>query len=574
VGSRYVATSKLSAPPIRPGIVDRPSLVDRLVSTSFAPLGLCSAPAGYGKTTRLSLWPERDERWFAWMTVDAADNDPVAFTAAVVRALSPIVTLDEPVRDAVNAPEPPLEDVVLPALVDAVIDARRPFVLVLDDVHLVTERRCYKLLAYLAERLPVGSQLALATRSDPPPSLGSLRPHGRRVELRADELSPAPGEARDLLAAAGVSLSDDRLARVVERTEGWPAAIYLAALSLRERTDAEDFVDAFAGASRHVAEFLSEDVLARTWEGRLPDGTSSLETALAILTSAFGLDGVSRMQKVAQRAVHLEPTTSRHRAIATELLGIALTLNGEFAPARSFLAEATRLAGDRLSTAAMSVAHLAVIGLREGDDDAAFRYAERAHALVETPRMRADLAAVATYSVFAHVLARRGDLEKAGSAVERATERFPQLTESFWWLMIETRILLAPVLAELGREGEAITRLKEAEALLFAHEDAAQLPLWYDDACRRLDGAKVRRRGPASPELTAAELRIRRLLATDLTLREIGRELCLSLNTVKTHTRAIYRKLGVGSRSDAIQSAVTASRSGGRGSRSRRSAAR
>jgi LuxR family transcriptional regulator, maltose regulon positive regulatory protein len=216
-----------------------------------------------------------------------------------------------------------------------------------------------------------------------------------------------------------------------------------------------------------------------------------------------------------------------------------------------------RLAGET-STGALSLAHLAVISLREGDEDAAFGHTQRAHAVVELPRMRADLASVATHSVVAYLLARRGDLEGAAVAVERANALLPRLTEGFWWLMIETRILLAPALAALGRGAEAATRLEEAQALLAKYPDAGMLPDWHQQTERsvRLGG---RWRQP-SQELSDAERRILRLLASDLSLPEIGRELYLSTNTVKTHTRAIYRKLGVSSREEAVKAAGTEAR--------------
>jgi hypothetical protein len=213
----------------------------------------------------------------------------------------------------------------------------------------------------------------------------------------------------------------------------------------------------------------------------MPDGTASLESALAVMSSAFGVDGLSRMRRVAQRAVDLEPAPGRHRAIALQLLGIAQTLQGELGPARDLLAEAVRLAGEETSIGALSLAQLAVISLREGDQEAAFAHAQRAHAIVQRPRMRADLASVGTWSVVAHLLCRRGDLEGAAEAVERANALLPRLTDGFWWLMIETRVLLAPVLAELGRGAEAATRLDEAEALLAAHDDAGKLPDWHQE---------------------------------------------------------------------------------------------
>jgi LuxR family transcriptional regulator, maltose regulon positive regulatory protein len=260
---RHIVASKLAAPPLRSGIVDRPALVDKLISVPDVPVVLVSAPAGYGKTTLLTLWQQRDGRPFAWVSLDRADNDPVTFVASVLAAVDPIVHLGGSTAGTLNVPAPPLDDVVLPALVDACAQTGQPFVLVLDDVHLVTEARCHKIIDYLSQRLPVGCQLSIATRSDPALPFATLRAHRRLVELRAADLALSKSEAAALLAAAGVPLSDDQVDRLVDRTEGWPAALYLAALSLRDRSDPEDFVDRFAGTSRHVADFLSEDVLAR-----------------------------------------------------------------------------------------------------------------------------------------------------------------------------------------------------------------------------------------------------------------------------------------------------------------------
>ena len=171
------------------------------------------------------------------------------------------------------------------------------------------------------------------------------------------------------------------------------------------------WIAALTGERERAARF-AEAARRGSWEGPMPDGTASLESALAVMSSAFGVDGLSRMRRVAQRAVDLEPAPGRHRAIALQLLGIAQTLQGELGPARDLLAEAVRLAGEETSIGALSLAQLAVISLREGDQEAAFAHAQRAHAIVQRPRMRADLASVGTWSVVAHLLCRRGDLRE------------------------------------------------------------------------------------------------------------------------------------------------------------------
>jgi LuxR family maltose regulon positive regulatory protein len=197
---RRLAASKLSPPPRRPGIVDRPSLTTRLSSLATVPVVLVSAPAGYGKTTLLALWATIDERAFAWVTLDGSDNDPVVFVTTLLAALRPHVDV---------SPQDIHDDLGLVPLADAGADPAQPFVLVLDDVHLVTEARCHDVIARLVDRLPPGSQIALSTRTDPPLPLGSWRAHGKLIELRAHDLALDAVEAAAFLAASQVERLDD-----------------------------------------------------------------------------------------------------------------------------------------------------------------------------------------------------------------------------------------------------------------------------------------------------------------------------------------------------------------------------
>jgi LuxR family maltose regulon positive regulatory protein len=259
---RQVLASKVSAPARRPGIVDRSALIDRLSTMTHVPVVMVSAAAGYGKTTLLALWAERDERPFAWVTLDSADDDPVVLITVLLAALDPVLHLDPAILRRLQAADPPVDDVILPLLANACADTG-PFVLVLDDVQQLIEQDAHAVIGFLADHLPPGCQIALATRTDPPLPLASWRAHGRLFELRASDLALGNAEAAGLLAASHVRLTDAQLSRLVDRTEGWCAAIYLAALSLRDRDDPEDFIESFAGTSRHVADFLSEDVLGR-----------------------------------------------------------------------------------------------------------------------------------------------------------------------------------------------------------------------------------------------------------------------------------------------------------------------
>ena len=230
-----------------------------------------------------------------------------------------------------------------------------------------------------------------------------------------------------------------------------------------------------------------------SWDGAMPDGSASLESALAIMSSAFGLGGLSGMRAAAQRAVDLEPVTSPWRALALFILGLAETLQGDFANASVALAEAVRLGGDDTPTGAASLAYLAVIALQEGDDETAWRHARHSHATVDRPSLRSYLPSISTYGVVAHLLSRRGDFDEAAVAIARANELLPRLNEAYWWLMIEARIRLAPALTRLGRQDEAGTRLEEAAALLAARDDTGALPKWHAQASRQLHDHRSQR---------------------------------------------------------------------------------
>jgi LuxR family maltose regulon positive regulatory protein len=271
------------------------------------------------------------------------------------------------------------------------------------------------------------------------------------------------------------------------------------------------------------------------------------------MDSAFGLDDLSSMGKAAERATELEPATSSWRGLALLLLGITQKLQGDFNGARQSLKTAIRLSGPETTTVASAFAYLALIYFREGDNAEALEHARRAQAVVERNGLRDSIPSIATHAVLAHLLSRRGDLVGAAHACERVNELLP-LSDAYWWQSLEARLLTAPALLALGREDDAATHLRASEALLALHTDAGTMAIRFRETSRTLQLPSHRR--VQSPEaLSDAERRILRLLSSDLTLREIGRELLVSLNTVKTHKRSIYRKLGVSSRKAAVMTA-------------------
>jgi LuxR family maltose regulon positive regulatory protein len=278
-GTSVIPATKLHVPSVRAGIVPRDGLVELLVRGRSRKLTLLGAPAGFGKTTLLAEWCASEERAFAWVSLDPADNDPVRFWACAIDALDGLVPgTGGQARAALRASPGALLDVALPLLLNDLAVLEAPVVLVFDDYHQIRDERVHESVDYLVQHLPEAVHLAIATRSDPPLPLGRLRARGEMTELRAAELRLSSEEAAALLRAAlGVDLDAADVARLVSRTEGWAAGLYLAALSLRGRTDAREFIGSFTGDDRHIVDYLSSEVLA----GQSPDLRAFLlETAV------------------------------------------------------------------------------------------------------------------------------------------------------------------------------------------------------------------------------------------------------------------------------------------------------
>jgi LuxR family maltose regulon positive regulatory protein len=257
--------------------------VDAVEAAPEVPLVALSAGPGWGKTTLLAQWAGTSPRPFAWVSADARDNDPVVFLTYLAVALDRVSPLDPAVFAALATPGVSVEATVVPRLGAALAEVGRPVVLAVDDVHLITEQQCLDALASLVRHVPVGSQIALSARGKPALPLGALRARGLSLEVGPDDLRMDEAEARELLGAAGVDLSDERIAELVERTEGWSAGLYLAALSMRVRGAPSEGDELFSGADRGVYDYLSSELLAQ-----LPPDTRRFLTRTAILERLTG----------------------------------------------------------------------------------------------------------------------------------------------------------------------------------------------------------------------------------------------------------------------------------------------
>ena len=263
-GSAFdLVVSKLHRPLVRPGTVCRSSLIQRLARGDRRPIVSVVAPAGYGKTTLLSQWAEGNGQSFAWVSVDEGDNDAKVLLRYVAEALDAVEPIDQRVFGALASPGSSVPGSVVPRLGAAFSSMTSPVVLVLDDVHLLRNSESRAALSVLADHVPDGSRLALAGRAEPPLRVARLRAEGKMLEIGPAELSLTREEASSLLRDAGVALGQDEVAELHDRTEGWPAGLYLAALYLREGGPLAGAAFSFGGADRLVSDYMESEFLAR-----------------------------------------------------------------------------------------------------------------------------------------------------------------------------------------------------------------------------------------------------------------------------------------------------------------------
>jgi len=261
--------AKLRRPAVRPGTVPRSSLVGRLAADGAPPVISVAAPSGYGKTTLLAQWAERDSQAFAWVSVDERDNDPKVLLSYVAAALDAVEPLGERVFEALASPTSSVAGSVVPRLGSAFWSMTVPVVLVLDDVHLLRDAECRDALAVLADHVPAGSRMVVTGRDEPPLRAARLRTEGRILEIGPADLSLSRQEAASLLGNAGLALGPKDVADLHSQTEGWPAGLYLAALFLLEGGSVDRAVSSFSGDDQFVSEYVESEFLARiSWRRR------------------------------------------------------------------------------------------------------------------------------------------------------------------------------------------------------------------------------------------------------------------------------------------------------------------
>ena len=262
--------TKLYVPRLRRSLVARPRLSGRLSRGSDARLTLISAPAGFGKTTLLTAWLAAiatENRSGAWLSLDESDRQPATFWTYVITALQAAVPgIGADALPLLQSAQPPIET-VLAAVLNELAATPNDVDLVLDDYHMVDGPDLRDGMTFLLEHLPPHVHLVISSRVDPLLPLARLRARGELVEVRAADLRFTPDEVATYLNdVIGLDLTPDDIVTLEGRTEGWIAALQLAAISMQGRTDIGGFIAGFAGDDRYIVDYLVEEVLARQTE--------------------------------------------------------------------------------------------------------------------------------------------------------------------------------------------------------------------------------------------------------------------------------------------------------------------
>ncbi len=309
--------TKLVPPPARSDLLIRSRLIDRLAGSRANPIVAVLAPAGYGKSTLLSQWAEDDARDFAWLSIDARDNDPSVLLAYIAFALGGAASLGPDVATALAAPGRSVWTSAVPRLGAALASRREPFVLVLDDADTLTQPDPADAIVALASHLREGSQFVLAGRTAGRFPIPRILAGGRGVLIDAGDLSLDDDEAAAVFRAVGVELPASDLAEVNDSAEGWPAGIYLTALSLRSRAagDQEKLPTRRANGQL-VTDYIRTELLSRLSDQELSFllDASALERLSGPLCDSVmeRTDSGSQLIALAQSNLMLIPLDDSH----------------------------------------------------------------------------------------------------------------------------------------------------------------------------------------------------------------------------------------------------------------------
>ncbi len=336
---------KLAAPRPSRQPIHRPRVVALLSGALDARLALVSAPPGFGKTTALIDWLADSGLANVWLSLDEADNDPRRFLRYLWAGAATLAGQDiTGIGDSAGSVD---GGDVAGEVALLLGELPQPSILVLDDYHVISAPTVHRAVGLLLERLPPHAHLVIATREDPILPLARLRARAELVEVRADALRFSADEARSLLVERmGIALSDDDLATLMARTEGWPAVLQLAGLSLAGRSDVSRRVRAFAASHRYVLDYITDEVVSR-----LDDADRDFLAQTSVLDRMTGplcdaltgrSDGQATLERLEQANVLLVPLDDerrwyRYHRLFGDLLCARLTVADPSRPAELHL---------------------------------------------------------------------------------------------------------------------------------------------------------------------------------------------------------------------------------------------
>jgi LuxR family maltose regulon positive regulatory protein len=226
-------------------------------------LTLLSASAGFGKTTLMAEWCQQADQPITWLSLDKKDNDPVRFFNYMIAALQKIdAEICQAAQVEMQNPQPLNLEPLLVNIINEVSEKLESFTLILDDYHVIEAPKIHQALTFLLDHAPAQMHITILTRSDPPLPLARLRGRGELTEIHTTDLRFRSDEiGKYLTKVMGILLSDDQVASLEKRTEGWIVGLQLAVLSMKGREDLTQFIRSFTGSQKYILDYLTEEVL-------------------------------------------------------------------------------------------------------------------------------------------------------------------------------------------------------------------------------------------------------------------------------------------------------------------------
>ncbi len=259
-------STKFYIPPVRPGVVSRPRLIERLDAGSHAKLILISAPAGYGKTTLITQWIQQIQSnksaQICWYTLDKDDHGTQQFFRYLASAVEALPGLQSTLKQLIQSPQPVPVKNLMSAFINDTAAVSTPFFLILDDYHVIESAEIDQAMDFIIENMPPPMTLIITSRSDPGFPIARRRARAELIELRVNDLRFTESEAAQFIQqTTNLVLSLNQIAALETRTEGWIAGLQMAALSIQGQDDTDGFIHAFTGSNRFVLDYLVEEVL-------------------------------------------------------------------------------------------------------------------------------------------------------------------------------------------------------------------------------------------------------------------------------------------------------------------------